>query len=385
MRRKKTKKTRASKSASTAPPPPSLRKKRAPKHLGKGKNSQSKDTDHICDGVEDDARRILSESDVTGDESQSEARDSASEDNDNSFDDDRDTQDLNSNGLGTNIPGGYRVSSDTSNAPWGFKIQELFGRVLPPAEAQEMSHILRQAMAEERAQAVREASIAKLDNYRAVIDLRRKDQRRHIGERYTATSTRMAALLSFDLENSNSDLLEELSISLGGDCASPSLPVDSLVQGRVTFEARSLHRIVTLARANMSAIKELRENLQMGTHRDGGWDVVHALMDKTGEFDAKYSNEQEIFERMREGKKRARLMAPAKKPTPTPRRKTAQRKRAASRGREPSRRRTPSPAQRESRPLGQCWTCGSQSHKANNCPKAGNTPLAKGGKAGKKP
>ena len=251
------------------------------------------------------------------------ARDSASEDNDNSFDGDRDTQNLNSNGLGTNISGGYRVSSVTSNAPWGLKVQELFGRFLPSAEAQELSQILGQAMAEERAQAVREASITSLENHRAVIDLQRKDQRRHIGERYTATSTRMAALLSFDLENSNSDLLAELSISLGGDCASPSLPVDSFIQGRVTLEARNLRRIVTLARANMTAIRELRTNLQMGTHREGGWDVVQALMDNTGEFDAKYSDEKEIFERMREGKKRARLMASAKKPTPTPRRKTA--------------------------------------------------------------
>ena len=168
-----------------------------------------------------------------------------------------------------------------------------------------------------------------------------------------------------------------------GDCENPTILCEHFIKGSVSIEAHNLERIVTLARANMTMIKELRTNLQMGTHRDGGWDCVHALMEKTGEFDAEFSDEKEIFERMREGKKRARLMALAKKPTPTPRRKTAQQKRAASRSRESSRRHSPSPAPRDSRPLGQCWTCGSQSHKANTCPKAGNTSLAKG-KPGKK-
>ena len=116
----------------------------------------------------------------------------------------------------------------------------------------------------------------------------------------------------------------------------------------MTLGAHSLERIVTLARANMMTIRELRTSLQMGMHRDGGWDCVQALMDNTGEFDAKYSDEKEIFERMREGKKRARLMASAKKPTSTPRRKNAPRKRAASRSRDASRRRSPSPAPRDS-------------------------------------
>ena len=84
----------------------------------------------------------------------------------------------------------------------------------------------------------------------------------------------MAALLSFDLENSNSDSLEEFSMSLGGDCVDPAVPVGNFVQGRVTLEARSLERIVTLARANMMAIRELRTSLQMGTHCEGGWDCV---------------------------------------------------------------------------------------------------------------
>ena len=137
-----------------------------------------------------------------------------------------------------------------------------------------------------------EASIASLKNHRAVIDLHCKDQRRHIGERNTATSTQMAALLSFDLECSNVDLLEELSTSLGGDCVDPAVPVGNFVNGRVTLGAHSLERIVTLAHTNMCAIRELRTNLQMGTHREVGWDCVQALMDNTGEFDALYSDEK---------------------------------------------------------------------------------------------
>ena len=150
----------------------------------------------------------------------------------------------------------------------------------------------------------------------------------------------------------------------------------------MSIDACHLERIVMLARANMCTICELCMAIEMGTHREGGWDCIQALMYNTGDFAAKYSNEAEIFERMREGKKRARLMASAKKPTLNPQRKTAPRKRAASRGREPTRRRTPSPAQ-DSCPLEQCWNCGLQKHKANTCPKAGNTSLAKG-KPGKK-
>ena len=179
-------------------------------------------------------------------------------------------------------------------------------------------------------------------------------------------------------------LLEELYKSLGGDCAEPAVPCEDFIKKDwVAISARHLDRIVTLSCANMCTIRELRTAIEIGTHREEGWDVVQALMDNTGKFTAKFSNEAEIFERMREGKKRARLMALAKKPTPTPRRKNAPRKHAASRGREPSRRCTPSPTQ-DSRPLGQCWTCGSSKHKVNTCPNAGNTSLAKG-KPGKKP
>ena len=189
---------------------------------------------------------------------------------------------------------------------------KLLGNVLSEEAGQELTQILGQAMAAERSQAVEEASIQSLKNHRAVIDLHRKDQRRHIGERYTATSTRCAGLLSFDLKCSNTDLLEELTTSLGGDCVDPAVSIGNFVKERVTLEARSLERIVTLARANMCAIRELGTSLQMGTHHEGGWDCVQALMDNTVEFNAKFTDEKEIFERMREGKKRARLMASAK-------------------------------------------------------------------------
>ena len=127
----------------------------------------------------------------------------------------------------------------------------------------------------------------------------------------------------------------------------------------MSIDVSNLERNVTLARTDICNIHELRTSIEIGTHVDGCWDCVRALMDNTSHFTTKYSDEAKILERLREGKKRARLMASAKKSTPTPQRKTAPRKRAASRGRVPLRRRSPSPAQ-DSCPLGQCWTCGSQ-------------------------
>ena len=332
---------------STAPPPPPPAKKSA-KQRSKGKKSlptSEEDNDHVMTCV----KNILSglDSEPSGDENDlldegflgGAGRDSTRIDC--SLERACDTRLMSTSGYSVSLSGGDCCMLDGDDDTWGQRVWRLLGSVLSDKDGRELIQILSDQMAAQRLQAIEEASINGLTNHRALMDFKHKDQHRHIAAKYNATSTKLSALLSFDLECSNSDLLEELSISLVGDCADPAVLCGDFIKGRVSIDARHLERIVMLAQANMCTIGELRTSIEIGTHKDGGWDCVQALMDNTHKLTAKFSNKAEILDRMREGKKRARLMALTKKPTPTPQRKTAPRKHAASKSREPSRRHTP--------------------------------------------
>ena len=262
------------------------------------------------------------------------------------------------------------------------KMQRLLGSVLPAAEGAEFVQALFDQLKARGSQTADSSSASdSWASHKVVVDMQRKDTRANIISKYKATSTKISAGAAYDLECTNGDLLEVLSKLLGGDCFNQQIPCDNFIRNGVFLSAPDLINIVTLARANQCVINELRAFLQMGIHQEGGWEVVKALQTNTGEISGRFLDEEEQMERLREGRKRARLMAPAKKSGPTPRRNTS-RRRSASRGRAPSRRRSPSP--QSSRPVGHCWTCGSTKHQKGDCPSKGNTSTSNAHK-GKNP